>query len=139
MAEAFTFELVSPEELVLSAEASAVSVPGSEGYFTVMANHAAFMTTVKPGVVDVTMDDGGSKKIYVRGGFADVSPSGLTLLAEHATDLAEFDMADLDAQIEAAKSELADASDERKEKAAKALAELEDSKAAVALAQGGGH
>jgi len=136
MAEAFTFELVSPEELVLSAEASAVSVPGSEGYFTVMANHAAFMTTVKPGVVDVTMDDGNSKKIYVRGGFADVSTSGLTLLAEHAIDLAEFDMADLDAEIEAAKSDLAEASDERKEKASKVLAELEDSKAAVALAQG---
>lgn len=137
MTEAFTFELVSPEELVLSAEASAVSVPGSEGYFTVMANHAAFMTTVKPGVVYVTMEDGADKKIYVRGGFADVSPSGLTLLAEHAVDLVDFDMADLDADIEAAKSVLADASDERKEKASKALAELEDSKAAVALAQAG--
>jgi len=136
MAEAFTFELVSPEELVLSAQASAVSVPGSEGYFTVMANHAAFMTTVKPGVVAVSMEDGTAKNIYVRGGFADVSQSGLTLLAEHAVDMAEFDMADLDADIEAAKSDLAEASDEQKEKASKALAELEDSKAAVALTQG---
>ncbi len=139
MAEAFTFELVSPEALVLSEQASAVSVPGSEGYFTVMANHAAFMTTVKPGVVDVTMDDGTAKKIYVRGGFADVSASGFTLLAEHAVELADFDMADLDADIEAAKSDLAEASDERKEKLTKALAELEDSKNAVALAQGSTH
>lgn len=135
MAEAFTFELVSPEELLLSAQASAVSVPGSEGYFTVMANHAAFMTTVKPGIVDVSLEDGNSKKVYVRGGFADVSASGLTLLAEHAVDLADFDVSDLDAEIERVKSELSQASDDRKEKLQKTLAELEDSKVAVALAQ----
>lgn len=92
MSEAFSFELVSPEALVLGGEASEVVVPGTEGYFTVLANHSAFMTTVKPGIVDVKMSDGEAKRIFVRGGFADVSPTGFTLLAEQATMLEDFDI-----------------------------------------------
>ena len=99
MADSFAFELVSPEALVLSGDASEVIVPGTEGYFTVLANHAPVMSTVKPGVVEVKMADGGSQKIFVRGGFADVSPSGLTLLAEHAVSLEDFNMEDLEQQI----------------------------------------
>ena len=96
MAEPFSFELVSPEALVLSGEASEVVVPGTAGYFTVLANHAPFMSTVKPGVVEVQMADGEKSQIFVRGGFADVSPDGLTLLAEQAISLADFDMNELE-------------------------------------------
>ena len=59
MANAFNFELVSPERLLLSEQVTSVVVPGSDGYFTVMANHAPLMSTIRPGVVEVTLADGG--------------------------------------------------------------------------------
>ncbi len=135
MSEAFTFELVSPEALVLGGEASEVVVPGAEGYFTVMANHSPFMTTVKPGVVDVKMSDGEAKRIFVRGGFADVSPAGFTLLAEQATLLEDLDMADLDKDIATARDEIAALEGDRKSKAEAMLAQLEEGKSAVMSAQ----
>lgn len=137
MAQAFAFELVSPEALVLSGEANEVVVPGNEGYFTVLANHAPFMSSVKPGVVDVVMADGTASKIFVRGGFADVSPSGFTLLAEQAVDLKDFDMSDLEQQIQNAKEDVADADGEKKVAASAVLAQLEEAREAVKLATGG--
>lgn len=137
MAEAFAFELVSPEALVLSGEATEVVAPGTEGYFTVLANHAPFMSTVKPGVVDVKMADGESNHIFVRGGFADVSPTGFTLLAEQAVPLADFDMEDLEARIQDAREDVSDAdTDEKKAKAQLLLTQLEESRDAVKLALG---
>ncbi len=138
MAEPFAFELVSPEALVLSGDASEVIVPGTEGYFTVLANHAPVMSTVKPGVVEVKMADGGSQKIFVRGGFADVSPSGLTLLAEHAVSLEDFNMEDLEQQIRNAQEDVADAdTDEKRERAEAALALLEESREVIGQSLGG--
>ena len=135
MAESFTFELVSPEALVLSGEASQVVVPGTDGYFTVLAEHAPVMSTVKPGVLDVTMSDGSSHKVFVRGGFADVSPAGLTLLAEHAVSLEDLDMDELDAQIQNAREDISDAdTDDKKAKAEARLAQLEESREAVTQA-----
>ncbi|KAG1702805.1 ATP synthase epsilon chain [Nymphon striatum] len=135
MSEAFSFELVSPEALVLGGEASEVVVPGSEGYFTVLAKHSPFMTTVKPGIVDVKMSDGEAKRIFVRGGFADVSPDGFTLLAEQATMLEDFNMEELDQDIQAARDDVKDSDGEKKAKAEAVLAQLEDSKAAVEAAR----
>ncbi len=138
MAEPFSFELVSPEALVLSGEATEVVVPGTEGYFTVLANHAPLMSTIKPGVVDVKMADGETSQIFVRGGFADVSPSGFTLLAEQAVSLADLDMSDLEAQIKDAREDVADAdTDEKKAAAEAALSQLEESLEAVKAATGG--
>ena len=138
MAEAFTFELVSPEALVLSGDANEVVVPGNEGYFTVLANHAPFMSSVKPGVVDVTMADGSASQIFVRGGFADVSPSGFTRLAEQAVSLSDFNMDDLEAQIQNAREDVADADTEEKKAAAEAaLSQLEESREAIKQATGG--
>lgn len=107
MAEGIKIEIVSPEYLVLSETVRAVTVPGTEGYFTVMADHAPLMSTLRPGFVSVTNDDGTARIFYVRGGFADVSPEGLTILAERASALSEFDAADLAEQIKAAQEELA--------------------------------
>ena len=134
MAEAFSFELVSPEALVLGGEASEVVVPGSEGYFTVLANHSPFMTTVKPGIVDVKMSDGEAKRIFVRGGFADVSPAGFTLLAEQATMLEDIDMNALEADINTAREAVSNSEGEKKVKAEAVLAQLEESKSAIAMA-----
>ncbi len=134
MSEAFSFELVSPEALVLGGEASEVVVPGAEGYFTVLANHSPFMTTVKPGIVDVKMSDGEAKRIFVRGGFADVSPTGFTLLAEQATMLEDVNMEELDADISAAREAVANSEGDKKVKAETKLAQLEDSKTAISMA-----
>ncbi len=137
MSTSFAFELVSPEALVLSGDAAEVVVPGNEGYFTVLANHAPFMSTVKPGVVDVKMADGSVSQVFVRGGFADVSPVGFTLLAEQAVDIKDFDMADLDQQIADAKEDVADAdTDEKKAAAQLILSQLEESREAVKMAAG---
>ena len=106
MAEGLKIEIVSPERLVLSETVVSVTVPGTEGYFTVMDDHAPFMTTLKPGFITVTKSGGASDVYFVKGGFADVSPSGLTILAEQSVPLTEFDHADLQAQIKAAEEEL---------------------------------
>lgn len=105
MAEGLKIEIVSPERLVLSEVVQSVTVPGSEGYFTVMHDHAPFMTTLRPGFITVSKDSG-ADIYFVKGGFADVSPDGLTILAEQSVPFVEFDHADLQVQIKAAEEEL---------------------------------
>jgi F-type H+-transporting ATPase subunit epsilon len=85
----FKFELVSPEKLLVSAEAEQVVVPGSEGEFTVLPGHAPALTTLRPGVIDVRLAGGKTQRLYVQGGFAEVDPASLTILAQQATDIAE--------------------------------------------------
>ncbi|WP_430422961.1 ATP synthase F1 subunit epsilon [Phenylobacterium sp.] len=85
MAEKLHFSLVSPERELFSGPVDQVDAPGSEGDFGVLAGHAPFMTTLKEGPLRV--HNGGTLKTYeVRGGFADVTPEGLTILAEHAVE-----------------------------------------------------
>ena len=114
MADGLKIEIVSPERLVLSETVSAVTVPGTEGYFTVMADHAPFMTTLRPGFITVNKTTGRDEIFFVKGGFADISPEGLTILAEESVPYAEFDHADLREQIKAAEAELAAAPIEEK-------------------------
>ncbi len=106
MAEGLKIEIVSPERLLLSETVHSVTVPGTEGYFTVMNDHAPFMTTLRPGFITVTRKGGQADIYFVRGGFADVSPEGLTILAEESVPFTEFDHGDLQAQIQAAQEEL---------------------------------
>ena len=92
------FELVSPEKLVFSGEVEQVDVPGAEGDFGVLAGHAPMVTTLRPGVLTVKVA-GGEQKIVVLGGFAEVSAPGLTVLADTADSLADFDRTVLATQI----------------------------------------
>ncbi|MEL7541513.1 MAG: ATP synthase F1 subunit epsilon, partial [Pseudomonadota bacterium] len=87
MADKLHFSLVSPARELFSGEVDHVIAPGSDGEFGVLVNHAPFMTTLKNGVVRV--EDGGetTMRLFVRGGFADVTPAGLTILAEEAVNL----------------------------------------------------
>lgn len=125
----FSFELVSPERVLFSGEATQVVVPASEGEITVLANHAPFMSALRAGVV--TID--GSKRLFVRGGFADVSASGLTLLAEQAVAVEDINVEKLAGQIKDAEEDLRDAkSDEARDRAAEALEGL---KAMMAVAR----
>src|SRR5690606_16116904 len=99
MAEAFKFELVSPERLLVSEEVESVIIPGSDGEMTVMARHAPVMTTIKPGVVTVRPVSGAEERYVVFGGFADILPEGCTVLAESAVAVKDIDRADLARRI----------------------------------------
>ncbi len=92
------FELVSPERLVFSGEVEQVDVPGLEGDFGVLAGHAPYVSTLRPGILTVHAT-GGEQKIVVLGGFAEVSAQGLTVLAELAETLADLDRAIIAARI----------------------------------------
>lgn len=133
MAQTFKFELVSPERLLVSAEVESVMAPASEGDMTVMANHAPVMTAVRPGVVAVKTAQGKEDRYVVFGGFADVTPTAFTLLAEHATAVADIDRAALARRIENAREDVADAKDDAtKQRAGELLDQLLTLEKAVA-------
>jgi F-type H+-transporting ATPase subunit epsilon len=112
MAGTFTFELVTPERLVMSEDAVSAVVPGMEGQFTVLANHAPVISTLRPGVLDVALGDARRVRLFVKGGFVEVDAESLTVLAERALDLAHIDAATVDAELEVAEAELAQARDD---------------------------
>ena len=87
MADKLNFSLVSPARELFSGEVDHVIAPGSEGEFGVLVNHAPFMTTLKNGIVRVLDGGNTTMRLFVRGGFADVTPAGLTILAEEAVNL----------------------------------------------------
>jgi F-type H+-transporting ATPase subunit epsilon len=127
MADLFKFELVSPEDLLLSQDVQQVLVPGTEGNFTVMPGHAPVLSTMRPGVIDVTDEAGNEERIYVRGGVAEVNPKGLTVLAEEAVPLAELSSEMLAQQIRNAEEDVADATeDEKRRRAQESLDHLRD-------------
>lgn len=131
---AFHFELVSPERLVFSGEVEAVVVPGTEGEFTVLKDHSPFMSTMKPGVVEIDETPAKKLRLFVRGGFAEVAPTGLTILAEQAIPVEELDAAKLDADIKDVEEDVADAStDEARRLAAEKRDQLLELKAALRL------
>lgn len=125
MAEKFQFDLVSPEKLLYSAHAEQVVVPGVEGDFGVLAGHAPVISIVRTGLVEVKGSEDGDLRIFVRGGLAEVTPAGLTLLAEEAMPFEDLNAADLDGRIRNLEEEVADAKDDRaKNRASEALDQL---------------
>ena len=112
MAEAFQFELVSPERLLVSEKIESVVIPATEGEMTIMANHAPVMTTIKPGVVTVNTAAGQQERYVVFGGFADILPAGCTLLAESAVSVKDRDRDDIARRVQEAKEDVADARDD---------------------------
>ncbi len=93
MAETTKFELVSPERLVLSRDVEMVVVPGTEGYFGVLPRHAPMISTLAAGVIDIHEGGAVVDRIFVAGGFAEVTETRCTVLAEEATRLSEVDVA----------------------------------------------
>jgi F-type H+-transporting ATPase subunit epsilon len=110
MAEGVKIEIVSPERLVVSQQAQSVTVPGVEGYFTVMGEHAPLMSVLKPGFITVTDMSNIAHVFYVTGGFADVAPTGLTILAEEARPIADFNRTEIEALIASGQTALQAAS-----------------------------
>ena len=106
MAGTFKFELVTPERMLLSEDAAQVVVPGVEGEFTVLAGHAPVVSALRPGVVSAALGAAGTKRIFVKGGFAEVDAERLIVLAERAIDLAAVDAAGIAAELQAAEADL---------------------------------
>ncbi|MEO0399242.1 MAG: F0F1 ATP synthase subunit epsilon [Pseudomonadota bacterium] len=107
MADKLHFNLVSPEKQLMSEDVDQVDVPGGEGVFGVLPNHAPFMSTMAPGVVRVR-NGSEETRIFVRGGFADVTPAGLTVLAEEAIAVADLKADDIAQRIKDAEEDLSD-------------------------------
>ena len=101
MADKLHFSLVSPAKELFSGEVDHVIAPGSDGEFGVLVNHAPFMTTLRNGVVRVLEGDTVKMRIFVRGGFADITSAGLTILAEEARMLDDVNAEDVQAEMEA--------------------------------------
>jgi len=110
MMATFHFDLVSPEKVLFSGEVSQVDVPGSEGDFGVLAGHAPLDTTLRPGIL-VIYSERDAQRIVVDGGFAEVGPSGLTVLANLAVPVDEFDVAELAGVIKDTEEDVADETD----------------------------
>jgi len=111
MPAAFKFELVSPERLLVSGEVEQVLVPGAEGDMTVLAHHAPLLTTLRPGLLDIGLPGGEHQRYFIRGGFAEVGPSGLAVLAETAIDLIELDAGRFAQAVKDAEEDVADAAE----------------------------
>jgi len=112
MPDAFKFELVSPERLLVSADVEQVLVPGAEGDMTVLAHHAPVLTTLRPGLLDIGFPGGEHRRYFICGGFAEVGPTGLTVLAETAIDLVELDAGQLAQAVKDAEEDMTDATDD---------------------------
>jgi len=112
MSTSFRFELVSPERLLVSGDVEQVLVPGAEGDMTVLAHHAPLLTTLRPGLLDIGLPGGEHQRFFIRGGFAEIGPSGLTILAETAIDLVELDAGRFAQAVKDAEEDVADATED---------------------------
>ncbi len=111
MAGTFKFELVSPERILLSGDAEQAMLPGTEGDMTVLPGHAPLVTILRPGVLDVVIG-GKSTRVFVKRGFAEIEPTGVTVLAERALGLADLDQEKISAELAIAEREHAEAADD---------------------------
>jgi F-type H+-transporting ATPase subunit epsilon len=125
MSEMLNFELVSPERKLASVEAEAVTIPGMDGDLTAMANHAPFLTNLRPGFV-VVRNGSSEDSYFVTGGFAEISSNTVSVLAEEAIEKAGLNREFIEEKLGLAEQALADASPVRKQAA---LQKLNDYKA----------
>jgi F-type H+-transporting ATPase subunit epsilon len=109
MATAFKFELVTPERVLMSADVDQVLVPGADGDLTILAGHAPVISTLRPGIIEARTSDGKTTRIYVRGGFCEIAPDSLTILAERASDAEAMTGDALASEMKSAEAELASA------------------------------
>ncbi|TFG87428.1 MAG: F0F1 ATP synthase subunit epsilon [Hyphomicrobiales bacterium] len=133
MPDPFKFDLVSPERLLVSGDVEQVLVPGAEGDMTVLARHAPVLTTLRPGLLDIGFASGKSQRFFIRGGFAEINPAGLTVLAETAIDLDELKVDQLTQAIQDAEEDVADAVDDAKDRAQTKLDHLRQVQATLNL------
>jgi F-type H+-transporting ATPase subunit epsilon len=129
---ALHFEFVSPEAVLFSGDVDQVDLPGSEGDMGILAGHAPLVTMLRPGIV--TIFRGGAREpVVITGGFAEVGPAGLTVLADRAVARESFDVALLATEIKDAEEDIAAAADEAaRDKLSRHLEQLKALQAALA-------
>ena len=139
MADLLHFEFVSPERVLFSGDVDQVDLPGAEGDMGILADHAPLVTVLRPGIV--TIYRGGAREpVVVTGGFAEVGPAGLTILADRAVARADFDLASLSTEIKNTEEDIADATDEdQRDKLARHLAHLKALQDALGTAPAAAH
>lgn len=132
MADKVQFELVSPERLLVSREVEMVVVPGSEGDFGVLPDHAPMISTVRPGTIEI--HEGGQvvEQIFVAGGFAEVTGERCTVLADEATPVKEIDKGAVQKQLDTVQAEIAAANDDPTREKLAARVEILEAKLAAA-------
>ena len=128
---ALHFEFVSPESVLFSGDVDQVDLPGAEGDMGIFPGHAPLVTTLRPGIVTI-FSDGRRQPVVVIGGFAEVSPAGLTVLADKAVAREDFDMTLLADEIKDTEEDVADAKDDaERDKLSRHLEQLKSLQAAL--------
>ena len=126
MANTVEFELVIPENLVFSSNVELVVVPGAEGDFGVLPGHAPFISSLRTGVISIYENDSVNERIFVTGGFAEVTSERCTVLADEAIELSKVKRSDLNRRVEEAKTVVNEASEDQLENAKSLLKKSED-------------
>lgn len=130
----FQFDFVGPDRVLYSGQVEAVQIPGTEGEMTVLPGHAPVLTSLKVGVIVVTERANSGKRIFVQGGFADIGPVGVTIVAERAAPIEEVTPASIDKDIEAVELKRDATEDPKAREALEAqITQLRDSKNTLAL------
>ena len=124
------FDLVSPERRLASVKATEVQIPGAEGDLTAMEGHTPTITTLRPGILRA-VGDGGTTAFVVTGGFAEITASAVSVLAERAVPVAEASVAMIDTLVSEARAAAAKASGDTRDAAEKLVSDLLALKAAV--------
>ncbi len=128
-------EIVSPEKLLLSREVDMAVIPAAEGEMGVLAGHAPMIVTLQGGVIAIHDDGQVTDRLFVAGGFAEVSPERCTVLADEAVPVAEVSRAEADKRVAAAEAAYAEAALAAPEVIEAALAKLQSARAMKAVAQ----
>lgn len=132
MSNTFHLQIISPSKVIIDSHVTMVEVPGSEGDFGVLPNHAPFFSMLRPGVINVHLGDGCHRRFFAATGYADVTPAGCTILSDHIEDTDQITASEAAEALEAAKEALSHAkNDEDRRNAEKVLAAAEALVAAV--------
>jgi F-type H+-transporting ATPase subunit epsilon len=131
MAEKVEFELVSPERLLISKPVDMVVVPGAEGDFGVLKGHSPLISTLRLGVIDIHDEGSIAERIFVAGGFAEVTAERCTVLAEEAVALGDLKRTDIEADLKGLKDRLAVADTDSERLALAARIAVADAKLAL--------
>jgi len=131
---AFQLEIVSPEQLIFSSEVESVIVPGTEGEFTVLRDHAPLISSLKPGIITASETASKITRFFVPGGFAEVAPSGLTILANEAVDIENMNSGRFDGVMAKFEEQITEsASEEERRVAVERRDQLRELRASLAL------
>ncbi len=138
MADKIPFELVSPERLLFSEAVEMVVIPGTEGNFGVLPGHSPFASTVRADLIEIYEGGQITRRIFVAGGFAEVTPERVTVLADEAAPLDQLNREAVERRIKALEEDIRDTADEAARTTAQARLGIEQAKLA-ALVRAGSH